>query len=180
MWSGFTRELAALGCGKAAGEEWDPEVDAEVLYYMQLAQSYLPVRCAHGAQWGAEPYNHAPGKRASRSTISTSGRALANYYPAHANLETSQGLVFGRREGTPDCLSCSIPRAVYPNPRLNSRSRAGRCRAAEAYLRHQRSGGYNFSDALMGRKLLPFTTDAGDLREPLCVPWWWHRCVRVT
>jgi len=98
-------------------------VDAEVLYYMQLAQSYhLPCGvCPWSAVGCSNPIVMPPGKRASRCTISTSGRALANCYRATQIWKRRQGLVYGQREGTPDAFSCSIPQAVCPTRAPNSR-----------------------------------------------------------
>ena len=171
----FADELAALGYGKAAGSGQGPRVDAEVLYYMQLAQGYhLPVRGVPMERSGVlEPYSHTPWEASQPVNDIDIWTSFGKLLPGLSQMwKRRQGVVFGQREGTPDCLIGLDSSGSMPNPRQQlSEAVLGAACAAEAYLRHEaRVAVYNFSDALMGGKtVLPFTTDRQAIYEALCV-----------
>jgi len=171
----FSREFAALGYGKAAGVGIAPQVDAEALYYMQLAQTYhLPVRGVPMERSGTlEPYSHAPWEASQPIHDLDIWTSFGKILPGLSQLwKRRQGLVFGQREGTPDCLLVLDSSGSMPNPRQQlSEAVLGAACAAEAYLRHQaRVAVYNFSDALMGGKtVLPFTRDRQAIYKHLCI-----------
>jgi hypothetical protein len=171
----FTKELAALGYGKEAGAGIGPQVDAEALYYMQLAQSYhLPVRGVPMERSGVlEPYSHAPWEASQPVHDIDIWTSFGKLLPGLSQIwKRRQGLVYGQREGTPDCLLVLDSSGSMPNPRAHlSEAVLGAACAAEAYWRHAaRVAVYNFSDALMGGKtVVPFTTDRQAIYEGLCV-----------
>jgi hypothetical protein len=142
---------------------------------MQLAQSYhLPVRGLPMERSGVlEPYSHAPWEASQPVHDIDIWTSFGKLLPGLSQTwKRRQGLLFGQREGTPDCLLVLDSSGSMPNPRQQlSEAVLGAACAAEAYLRHEaRVAVYNFSDALMGGKtVLPFSTDRQAIYEALCV-----------
>lgn len=171
----FAPELVALGYGKDAGVGLGPQVDAEVLYYMQLAQTYhLPVCGIPLKRSGTlEPYSHAPWEASQPVHDIDLWTSFGKLLPGLSQTwKRHQGTVYGQREGTPDCLLVLDSSGSMPHPRQQlSEAVLGAACAAEAYVRHEaRVAVYNFSDALLGGKtVLPFTTDRQRIYEALCV-----------
>ncbi len=173
----FADELIPLGYGTAdeGGYGHGVTIDADTLYYMQLAQDYrLPVRGIPMAGSGvSEPDSHAPweiGKPVQDIDVWTSfGKVL----PGLSQVWTRrQGRLFGQREATPDCLIVLDSSGSMRNPRQEvSYAVLGAACAAEAYLRHQAHVAvYNFSDArLDGVTQLPFSRDRQAIYRSLCV-----------
>lgn len=172
----FTRELVALGYGaKAAGGAGDGvTIDADVLYYMQLAQGYhLPLYGIPMARSGAmDPYSHRPwevGKPVQDIDIWTSfGRLLPGLSQTWVR---RQGMIMGQCEGTPDCLIVLDSSGSMTNPRAHlSYAVLGAGCAVEAYLRRQaKIAVYNFSDARHdGKTILSFTDDRHAIYQGLC------------
>jgi hypothetical protein len=171
----FAQEFAALGYGTDGGTGVGPQVDAEALYYMQLAQTYhLPVRGVPLERSGVlEPYSHAPWEASQPVQDLDIWTSFGKLLPGLSQVwKRRQGLVYGQREGTPDCLLVLDSSGSMPNPRTQlSEAVLGAACAAEAYLRHEaRVAVYNFSDALIGGKtVLPFTRDRQAIYQALCV-----------
>lgn len=171
----FARELAAMGYGTDGGSGLGPQVDAEALYYMQIAQTYpLPIRGVPMERNGVlEPYSHAPWEASQPVHDLDVWTSFGKLLPGLSQVwKRRQGLIYGQREGTPDCLLVLDSSGSMPNPRtqLSEAVLAAAC-AAEAYLRHAASVAvYNFSDALIGGKtVLPFTRDRQAIYQALCV-----------
>jgi len=173
----FADDLALLGFGRsdAPGQGQGMAVDADVLYYMQLAQTYrLPLRGLPMERSGAlEPYSHTPweaSKPVHDIDLWTSfGRLLPGVSQTWVRRE---GTIFGQREGTPDCLLVLDSSGSMPHPREQvSFAVLGAGCAVEAYLRREaRIAVYNFSDANMdGKTVVPFTTDRQAIYQGLCV-----------
>jgi hypothetical protein len=173
----FAEDLASLGFGRgsAAGLGQGVSVDADVLYYMQLAQTYrLPLYGLPMERSGTlEPYSHAPweaSKPVHDIDLWTSfGRLLPGVSQTWVRRE---GSIFGQREGTPDCLVVLDSSGSMPNPREQvSFAVLGAACAVEAYLRRDaRVAVYNFSDArLDGKTVLPFGTDRQAIYQGLCI-----------
>jgi hypothetical protein len=173
----FAEDLALLGFGRgqAAGLGDGASVDADILYYMQLAQTYrLPVYGLPMERSGVlEPYSHAPweaSKPVHDIDLWTSfGRLLPGVSQTWVRRE---GSVFGQREGTPDCLLVLDSSGSMSNPREQvSFAVLGAACAVEAYLRRSaRVAVYNFSDArLDGKTVVPFGTDRQTIYQGLCV-----------
>ncbi len=171
----FAREFAAMGYGNDGGTGVGPQVDAEALYYMQLARTYqLPVCGVPLERSGVlEPYSHAPWEASQPVHDIDIWTSFGKLLPGLSQVwKRRQGLVYGQREGTPDCLLVLDSSGSMPNPRTQlSEAVLGAACAAEAYLRREaRVAVYNFSDALMGgTTVLPFTRDHQAIYEALCV-----------
>ena len=131
---------------------------------MQLAGELSPGRGVPMERSGVlEPYSHAPWEA---SQPVPRYRHLDQFWQAVPGLsqiwKRRQGLVYGQREGTPDCLLVLDSSGSMPTRAPTSLAVLGAACAAEAYLRHAaRVAVYNFSDALMGGKtVVPFTPTA--------------------
>jgi hypothetical protein len=173
----FTNELVALGYGveEEGGVGCRATIDADTLYYMQLAQGYhLPLRGVPMARSGAmDPYSHRPwelSKPVQDIDIWTSfGKLLPGLSQTWIR---RQGVIIGRCEGTPDCLIILDSSGSMPNPREHlSYAVLGAGCAVEAYLRRQaKIAVYNFSDTRHdGRTVLSFTDDRQAIYRGLCV-----------
>lgn len=172
----FAPELAALGYGTrdGAGQGEGPGIDAEVLYYMQLAQNYrLPIRGVPLARSGVlEPYSHAPWEASQPVQDIDVWTSFGKLLPGLSQIwKRREGMVFGQREGTPDCLLVLDSSGSMPNPRQQlSEAVLGAGCAVDTYLRHEaRVAVYNFSDAIVGGlTIVPFTTERQTIYQGLC------------
>jgi hypothetical protein len=173
----FTDDLASLGFGNQSqgGRGQGQTVDADILYYMQLAQVYrLPLRSLPMERSGSlEPYSHIPweaSKPVQDIDLWTSfGKLLPGLSQTWVRRE---GSIFGQQEGTPDCLLVLDSSGSMTNPREHlSFAVLGAGCAVEAYLRREaRVAVYNFSDALADKKkVVPFTQDRQQIYRALCV-----------
>jgi hypothetical protein len=173
----FADELVALGYGEeeAAGLGSAAAIDADALYYMQLAQGYhLPLRGVSMTCSGAmDPYSHTPWEASEPLQDIDVWTSFGKFLPGLSQTWVRrQGELFGRLEGTPDCLIVLDSSGSMPNPReCLSYAVLGAGCATEAYLRREaRVAVYNFSDArLDGKTLLPFTADRQAIYRGLCV-----------
>lgn len=173
----FAEDLVALGYGMdaAIGAGQGQQIDADVLYYMQLAQNYrLPLRGLPMERSGTlEPYSHIPWEASQPIHDLDIWTSFGKILPGLSQTwKRRQGKVYGQREGTPDCIIALDSSGSMPNPRQKlSEAVLGAACAAEAYLRREaRIAVYNFSDAIMGGKtVVPFTTDRQALYTGLCV-----------
>jgi hypothetical protein len=172
----FAPELTALGYGTrdGAGQGEGPGIDAEVLYYMQLAQNYrLPIRGVPLARSGVlEPYSHAPWEASQPVQDIDIWTSFGKLLPGLSQIwKRREGMVFGQREGTPDCLLVLDSSGSMPNPRQQlSEAVLGAGCAVDTYLRHEaRVAVYNFSDAMVGGlTIVPFTTERQLIYQGLC------------
>ncbi|MGE3541609.1 MAG: hypothetical protein AB7N91_29790 [Candidatus Tectimicrobiota bacterium] len=170
----FANELVALGYGHDAGTGLGPQVDAEALYYMQLAQNYrLPVHGLPMERSGVmEPYSHAPWEASQPVQDIDIWTSFGRLLPGLSQIwKRRQGMLYGHKEGTPDCLIALDSSGSMPNPREQlSEAVLGAACAAEAYVRREAQVAvYNFSDALAGGKtILPFTSDRQAIYRALC------------
>ena len=172
----FTSDLLALGYGAEAegGSGCRAALDADTLYYMQLAQGYhLPLHGVPMSRSGAmDPYSHRPwevSKPVQDIDVWTSfGKLLPGLSQTWVR---RQGMVIGQCESTPDCLIILDSSGSMSNPRERlSYAVLGAACAVEAYLRHQANIAiYNFSDARHnGKTILPFTDDRQTIYRGLC------------
>lgn len=172
----FAGELAALGYGDApaAGVGLGAAIDADLLYYMQLAQTYrLPLRGIPMARAGVlDPYSHAPWEASKPLQDIDIWTSFGKFLPGLSQVWTRRyGERFGQREGTPDCLLVLDSSGSMPNPRAQlSYAVLGAACATEAYLRREAQVAvYNFSDARLGGKTIqPFTNDRHAIYRSLC------------
>jgi hypothetical protein len=173
----FANELLTLGYGTdaTAGRGQGATIDAEALYYMQLAQNYrLPLRGMPMAYSGVmDPYGHAPWEASQPVQDIDIWTSFGKILPGLSQTWTRRrGTLCGVREGVPDCLIVLDSSGSMTNPRERlSYAVLGAGCATEAYLRREAQVAlYNFSDAYSGGKtLLPFTADRQALYRGFCV-----------
>jgi hypothetical protein len=173
----FADELLALGYGvdESGGLGRRAAIDADALYYMQLAQTYrLPLRGVPMERSGVlDPYGHAPWEVSKPVQDIDLWTSFGKLLPGLSQVWTRrQGALYGLREGTPDCLIVLDSSGSMPNPRARlSYAVLGAGCATEAYLRRAAQVAvYNFSDAYQdGKTVLPFTTDRQAIYQGLCV-----------
>jgi hypothetical protein len=173
----FADELLALGYGTdaTAGRGQGTAIDAEALYYMQLAQNYrLPLRGTPMAYSGVmDPYGHTPWEASQPVQDIDIWTSFGKILPGLSQTWTRRrGTLCGLREGVPDCLIVLDSSGSMTNPRERlSYAVLGAGCATEAYLRREAQVAlYNFSDAHRdGKTLLPFTADRQALYRGFCV-----------
>ncbi len=158
------------GMGRGRGEQ----IDTGLLYYMKLTEQYqLPVSEAPlQKSSSSDPHMHTPwelDKPIQDLDVWTSfGKILPGLSQAWLY---QNGIVYGRREGVPDCIIVLDSSGSMANPRyLLSHAILGAGCAADAYLRTgARVAVYNFSDVPAGDKLLlDFTTERKHVYQALC------------
>jgi len=169
--SDFTEDLARLGFGAGRGRS----VDADVLYYIQLAQTYqLPIRSLPMERSGSlEPYSHIPWEASKPVQDIDVWTSFGKLLPGVSQTWVRRaGSTYGQREGTPDCLVMLDSSGSMTNPRKHvSFAVLGAGCAVEAYLRREAHVAvYNFSDAHMdGKTVLPFGANRQAIYQGLCV-----------
>jgi hypothetical protein len=158
------------GMGRGNGNP----LDANLLYYMKLAESYtLPIRKLPIEKRGyLHPHAHRPweiGKPFADIDVWTS---FGKVMPGITQMWTKkEGETHGEYEGTPDCLIIidSSGSMINPRERLSYAVLGAAC-ACNAYLKHEsRAAVYNFSDALRGNKIiLDFNHDKEHIYQTIC------------
>jgi len=161
---------SAGGMGRGKGNA----IDANLLYYMKLAESYtLPIRKLPIEKRGyLHPHAHKPweiGKPFADIDLWTS---FGKIIPGITQIWTKrEGETHGEFEGTPDCLIIIDSSGSMINPREKlSYAVLGAICACNAYLKHEsRAAVYNFSDALRGNKVvLEFNHDKERIYQAIC------------
>jgi hypothetical protein len=160
----------AEGMGHGAGNP----TDANRLYYMKLAENYaLPLRKMPMRDSGnLHPHSHRPWEVCQPVRDLDPWSSFGKYLPGIAQVwERREGLVYGKKERTPNCLIIidSSGSMVDPHTHMSYAVLGGGC-AADAYLRHDASVSvYNFSDAPAGgMEYLPFTRSRPLIYKVLC------------
>ncbi len=172
----FEGELKELGYGTEGGmgRGRGKTIDADVLYYMKLAENYsIPIRKMSLEKRGyMHPHSHRPwevGKPVQDVDVWTSfGKIMPGITQTW---KKSSGRTFGDQESTPDCIILIDSSGSMINPRKNlSHAVLGAACAADAYLRNAaKVAVYNFSDAPMGNRIvLDFTTEREAIYRVLC------------
>ena len=141
------------GMGRGRGTP----LDADVLFYMKLAESYsLPVRTTIVEKKGTlHPHSHSPWEVGSPYHDVDVWTSFGKIMPGITQIwKKREGKGRGRAEGVPDCLIAVDSSGSMINPRKTlSYAVLGAACAADAYLRNDsRVAVYNFSDAPMGGK----------------------------
>jgi hypothetical protein len=120
-----------------------------------------------------DPYGHTPWEASQPVQDIDVWTSFGKILPGLSQTWTRRrGVLFGVREGVPDCLLVLDSSGSMTNPRQQlSYAVLGAGCATEAYLRRDAGVAlYNFSDAHRnGKTLLPFTTDRQALYRGLCV-----------
>jgi hypothetical protein len=161
---------ASGGMGRGRGTP----IDANLLYYMKLAENYtLPIRKLPIKKTGdLHPHSHKPwelGKPFADIDIWTS---FGKIMPGITQIWTKrEGETYGELEGTPDGLIIidSSGSMINPRERLSYAVLGAAC-ACNAYLKNEsRVAVYNFSDALRGNKIvLDFNHEKEQIYQAIC------------
>ncbi len=172
----FSDELKEAGYGMEGGmgRGRGAAIDADILFYMKLAESYsLPLRKVPLEKKGyLHPHSHSPWEVGSPFQDMDIWTSFGKIMPGITQIwKKREGKGRGKIEGTPDCLIAVDSSGSMINPRKNlSYAVLGAACAANAYLRNDsKVGVYNFSDAPMGGKdILNFTDHREDIYRVLC------------
>jgi hypothetical protein len=172
----FSDELQEAGYGTEAGMgrgQGNP-IDADVLFYMKLAENYLiPLKkFPLGTKGSLHLYSHSPWEIGSPFQDVDIWTSFGKIMPGVTQIWTKrEGKGRGKMEGTPDCLIAIDSSGSMINPRKSlSYAVLGAACAANAYLQSDsRVAVYNFSDAPMGGKdILNYTDRREDIYRVLC------------
>jgi hypothetical protein len=172
----FSEELKEAGYGmeRGMGRGRGAPIDADILFYMKLAESYsIPLRKLPLEKKGyLHPHSHSPWELGSPFQDMDIWTSFGKIMPGITQIwKKREGKGRGKIEGTPDCLIAIDSSGSMINPRKNlSYAVLGAACAANAYLRNDsKVGVYNFSDAPMGgRDVLNFTDHREDIYRVLC------------
>ncbi len=163
-------EPSEEGMGLGPGQS----LDADVLYYMKLAENYaLPVCTVPTKKSGSlYPHHHAPWEIGMPYREIDPWTSFGKIMPGITQIwKRREGDMFGEEEDVPDCLILIDSSGSMPNPKRHlSHAVLGAACAAEAYLRRNAQVAiYNFSDAHVGgRRCLPYTDHRYDIYRTLC------------
>ena len=172
----FSDELTGAGYGREGGMgrgRGNP-LDADVLFYMKLAENYsIPVKKVVLEKKGSlHPYSHSPWEIGSPFQDVDIWTSFGKIMPGVTQVWTKrEGKGRGKIEGTPDSLIAIDSSGSMINPRKSlSYAVLGAACAANAYLQNgSKVAVYNFSDAPMGGKeILNYTDRREDIYRVLC------------
>jgi hypothetical protein len=172
----FSDELKGAGYGMEGGMgrgQGNP-FDADVLFYMKLAENYsIPLKKFPMEKKGSlHPYSHSPWEIGSPFQDVDIWTSFGKIMPGITQIWTKrEGKGRGKTEATPDCLIAIDSSGSMINPRKSlSYAVLGAACAANAYLQNgSKVAVYNFSDAPMGGKdVLTYTHRREDIYRVLC------------
>jgi hypothetical protein len=172
----FSDELNGAGYGMEGGMgrgQGNP-IDADVLFYMKLAENYsIPIKKSPLEENGSlHPHSHCPWEIGAPFQDVDIWTSFGKIMPGMTQIWTKrEGKGRGKVEGTPDCVIAIDSSGSMINPRKSlSYAVLGAACAANAYLRnHSKVAVYNFSDAPMGGKdILNYTDRREDVYRVLC------------
>ncbi len=149
-------------------------LDADLLYYMKLAENYmLPIRKRPMEKTGSlYPHHHVPWEVGSPYQDIDPWTSFGKVMPGITQTwHRQEGEAFGQEEGTPDCIVIIDSSGSMTDPRQDlSYAVLGAACACDAYLRNDaKVAVYNFSDANAGgRQILPYSTDRKEIFRTLC------------
>jgi hypothetical protein len=158
------------GIGRGRG---DP-IDADVLFYMKLAENYsIPLKKFPLEEKGSlHPHSHSPWEIGSPFQDVDIWTSFGKIMPGITQIWTKrEGKGRGKFESTPDCLIAIDSSGSMINPRKSlSYAVLGAACAANAYLQNNsKVAVYNFSDAPMGGKdILNYTVRQETIYRVLC------------
>ena len=158
------------GMGLGAGRS----LDAEILYYMKLAENYsLPIRKTPMEKNGSLfPHHHVPWEIGRPFQDIDPWTSFGKIMPGITQTwKRREGEVFSEDEGTPNCMVIIDSSGSMTNPRRHlSYAVLGAACASDAYLRNgAQVAVYNFSDAhAKGRQLLPYSRHRKKIYRTLC------------
>jgi hypothetical protein len=172
----FSDELKEAGYGMEGGmgRGRSLPIDADILFYMKLAENYsIPLRMIPLEEKGSlHPHSHSPWEVGSPFQDVDIWTSFGKIMPGVTQIwKKKEGKGRGKNEGTPDCLIAIDSSGSMINPRKNlSYGVLGAFCASNVYLRNgSRVAVYNFSDAPMGGKdILNFTDRRIEIYRMLC------------
>ena len=165
--AGYAME-GGMGRGRVA------PIDADVLFYMKLAENYsIPLKKLPLEEKGSlHPHSHSPWEVGSPFQDVDIWTSFGKVMPGLTQIwKKKEGKGRGKIEGNPDCLIAIDSSGSMVNPRKNlSYAVLGAACAANAYLRNDsKVAVYNFSDAPMGGKdILNYTNKREEIFRVLC------------
>jgi len=163
-----TQSAKSMGLGPGRS------LDADVLFYMKLAENYLlPIRRTPMEKSGSlYPFSHVPWEVGRPYQDIDPWTSFGKIMPGITQIwQRHEGEVFGLDEGTPDCIVIIDSSGSMTDPTKDlSYAVLGAACACDAYLRNDaRVAVYNFSDAASrGRKVLPFSRNRMEIYRTLC------------
>jgi hypothetical protein len=165
----------ALGeMGQRIGFGKGESIDADMLYYMKLAQNYaLPVRKRPIQKSGSlYPHHHVPWEAGKPIYNIDPWKSFGKFMPGLTKAwQSVEGEVYGHELGTPDCMVIidSSGSMVDPEKKISYAVLGGAC-AVNAYLRNEACVAvYNYSDASASDELiLPYTRNRRKIYSALC------------
>ncbi len=172
----FSDDLKEVGYGieGGMGRGRGAPIDADVLFYMKLAESYsIPLKKVPLDEKGSlHPHSHSPWEVGSPFQDVDIWTSFGKILPGVTQIwKKKEGKGRGKVEETPDCLIAIDSSGSMINPRKSlSYAVLGAACAANAYLRNDsRIAVYNFSDAPMGGKdVLNYTSRKDEIYRVLC------------
>jgi hypothetical protein len=172
----FSEELKEAGYGMEGGmgRGKGALIDADILFYMKLAENYsIPLKKLPLEEKGSmHPHSHSPWEVGSPVQDVDIWTSFGRIMPGITQVwKKREGKGRGKVEGTPDCLIVIDSSGSMINPRKSlSYAVLGAACAVNAYLRHQsKVAVYNFSDAPMGGKdVLEYTDNREEIYRVLC------------
>jgi len=162
------KKAQEMGLGKG------DSIDADILYYMKLAQNYaLPIRKRLMEKSGSlYPHHHIPWEAGKPFNDIDPWKSFGKIMPGLTkSWQRVEGEMYGQDYGTPDCIVIIDSSGSMVAPQENiSHAVLGAACAAEAYLRNgARVAVYNFSDAGAGDEhILPHTRNRRKIYGALC------------
>ncbi len=172
----FSDELKGTGYGMEGGMgrgQGNP-IDADILFYMKLAENYsIPLKKLPLDEKGSlHPHSHSPWEIGSPYQDVDIWTSFGKIMPGITQIWTKkEGKGRGKSEGSPDCLIAIDSSGSMINPRKSlSYAVLGAACATNAYLQNNsKVAVYNFSDAPMGGKdILDYTDQREDIYRVLC------------
>ena len=172
----FSDDLKEAGYGTEGGmgRGRGAPLDADILFYMKLAENYsIPLKKVPLEEKGSlHPHSHSPWEVGSPFQDVDIWTSFGKILPGVTQIwKKKEGKGRGKIEGTPDCLIAIDSSGSMINPRKSlSYAVLGAACAANAYLRNDsKVGVYNFSDAPMGGKdILHYTDRKEEIYRVLC------------
>ena len=161
-----TERNMGIGAGRS--------LDADILYYMELAENYLlPIRKTPMKKSGSlYPHRHVPWQVGEPFRDIDPWTSFGKIMPGITQTwKRIEGEIFGQEEGTPDCVVLIDSSASMTNPKTKlSYAVLGAACASDAYLRNDaKVAVYNFSDASAGgRQILDYSRDRKEIYRHLC------------
>jgi hypothetical protein len=172
----YEEELAEAGDLKEEGMGYGPgkSLDADILFYMKLAENYLlPIRKTPMEKSGSlYPHHHVSWEISRPYRDIDPWTSFGKIMPGITQTwQCLEGEVAGKEEGTPDCIVIIDSSGSMTEPRrhLSHAVLGGAC-AGDAYLRNGAEVAvYNFSDAHAGgARVLQYSRNRKKIYRTLC------------